>query len=146
MVARKMVYRLTASAMRFTHVVRLPSKGSGYMLRQRGWEGFTLIELMLVIAVITILAALLFPALKTSRDTAQTISCASNVKQLGLSGSSYSMDYSDIVIPQTSANTYWMGELSPYLGSSYVRVGENLKARNQRGLAMQQCLPAMQLR
>ncbi len=60
-----------------------------------GRNGFTLIELLVVIAIIAILAAILFPVFAKAREKARQTSCASNLKQLGLSIQMYAQDYDE---------------------------------------------------
>jgi len=60
--------------------------------------GFTLIELLVVIAIIALLAALLLPALTTSKAKAQSITCANHQRQLFLAWSLYADDNSERLV------------------------------------------------
>lgn len=57
-------------------------------------HGFTLLELLVVIAVISILASLLLPALMRSKETAYSAVCKNNLKQIALSTTLYVDDQS----------------------------------------------------
>jgi prepilin-type N-terminal cleavage/methylation domain-containing protein/prepilin-type processing-associated H-X9-DG protein len=58
-------------------------------------SAFTLIELLIVIAVILILAAILFPAFGRARENARRASCQSNMKQIGLGFAQYVQDFDE---------------------------------------------------
>jgi prepilin-type N-terminal cleavage/methylation domain-containing protein/prepilin-type processing-associated H-X9-DG protein len=62
---------------------------------RKEWSGFTLLELLIVVAVIALLAGLLLPALSRSKARAQAIMCRNNSKQLAFAWTMYSDDHSD---------------------------------------------------
>jgi len=60
---------------------------------------FTLIELLVVIAIIAVLIALLLPALGSARRSAHASVCASNLRQLAIANTAYSVDYNGRFVP-----------------------------------------------
>lgn len=65
---------------------------------------FTLIELLIVIAIVAILAALLLPALNKARDRSKSTACLGILKQVGAASALYSVDSSDWTLPLNADN------------------------------------------
>src|SRR5688572_5401620 len=72
--------------------------------RDRRTCGFTLIELLVVIVIIAILAALLLPALSRAKESARTIGCLNNLKQLQLAWLFYADENNDALPLNVDAN------------------------------------------
>lgn len=58
-------------------------------------SAYTLIELLIVIAIIAVLAAILFPVFARARENARRASCQSNLKQISLGALQYIQDYDE---------------------------------------------------
>ncbi len=91
--------------------------------RERG--AFTLIELLVVIAVIAALAAMLLPALSRAKESARSIQCLNQMRQLGLAVRAYADDNGD-EFPRSQHSAFAHGQLpwgraiAPHLGSPSV--------------------------
>ncbi|MCX5642876.1 MAG: DUF1559 domain-containing protein [Candidatus Omnitrophica bacterium] len=90
------------------------------LIKLPGKKGFTLVEILAVVAIITILAALLLPALGKAREKARQSVCANNLKQQWAAYLMYAQDYNEYLpaIMYVRGQTFylWQNALAPYLG------------------------------
>jgi len=85
-------------------------------------RGFTLIELLVAIAIIAILAAILFPVFQKVRENARRAACVSNMKQIGLAMMQYNQD-NDELFPigrDGINNTGWQDKIYSFVKSTGV--------------------------
>lgn len=72
---------------------------SGGTLRRRHTPAFTLIELLTVVAIISLLISILMPSLSRARDQAKSIHCLARLKEFGNALASYENIYNDLLPP-----------------------------------------------
>ena len=74
-------------------------------------RGFTLVELMIVVAIIGLLAAIAIPNMVRARTTAQTNACINNLSKIDGAKQEWAMDHH-----VSATSRPGIGELQPYLG------------------------------
>jgi len=97
----------------------------------RRHAGFTLVELLVVVAIVSMLAALAFPMFATARERGRQSRCAANLRQIGAGFSLYTQDW-DGLYPQLhyvtierqpfphAVDVTWKRQLLPYLGTNAI--------------------------
>ncbi len=84
----------------------------------RGRRGFTLVELLVALAILALLVALVLPAIQAAREAARRTFCANNLRQLGLALNQYA-DLHQSFPPGSTARGYsHLASLSPFLEQS----------------------------
>jgi prepilin-type N-terminal cleavage/methylation domain-containing protein/prepilin-type processing-associated H-X9-DG protein len=68
-------------------------------MSSRAKQGFTLVELLVVIGIIALLISILLPSLSRARAAADSLDCLSNLRQIGIAVRMYGNDNNDIVVP-----------------------------------------------
>ncbi len=82
-------------------------------------SGFSLVELLLVVACIALLCALLFPALQNANQSAKKVACLKSLQQLYVAARCFANDHQNS-IPWTNTDgsnyIFWCSRLSEYAG------------------------------
>lgn len=83
-------------------------------------RGFTVVELLITIAIIGILIALLLPAIQQARETARATQCRNNLRQLGLALQSYASQHERFPAGADHAAPWLWGGLKPGRTGSFL--------------------------
>ena len=74
---------------------------------KRRSAGFTLVELLIIIVIISTLAALLLPAIKSAQASAESVKCVNNLRQLGVVAITYAADNKQCLPLVWDGTLYW---------------------------------------
>jgi len=97
-------------------------------------KAFTLVELLVVMAVIAILSAMVLPALCRARTTAKAVSCRAHFKQWGLATQIYAADYDDCLPPEGKATPTDADLANPSYHAWYIDLPELLRLPRYAGM------------
>jgi len=111
--------------------------------------GFTLVELLVVIAVMAILAALLLPTIGGAMKSANSANCKSNLRQIATAFVLYYKQYKGLMPPSGSPSAkppnrfpHWCKNLEPFAGNPEIfRCPSKKRARYGYGLNHMWCGP-----
>lgn len=85
-------------------------------------HAFSLLELLLVVAILCLLAALLFPVFARAKENARRSSCSSNLRQIGLAFNQYAQDFDGWTPGSESGWVSWPTLIFPYVKGEEVFV------------------------
>ncbi len=98
-------------------------------------RAFSLLEILVVVAVLGILAALLFPAFSRAREKARGATCLSNYRQIGLAIHQYAQDNDDLSPANGGSFAGLVKDCAPYIHSDKVFVCPDDYDRQEEGRA-----------
>jgi prepilin-type N-terminal cleavage/methylation domain-containing protein/prepilin-type processing-associated H-X9-DG protein len=112
----------------------------------RRLTGFSLVELLVVLAVVAVLAAVLFPVYARARASGRKATCVAQLAQIAKALRMYADDYDRTIVPARTAVTTsgsrgmtWCVLLQPYIGSTRVLICPS--DMNPRPTAQSVCYP-----
>ncbi len=100
-----------------------PQRDEVMMKARLNRVGFTLPELMVVVAVIVLVFGVMLPVLGVAREKARRVNCAGNLKSMGLALLMYSGDFDGYFV-NVNGNSPRHGNFEPIAGANYCQDGK----------------------
>ncbi len=104
-------------------------------------NAFTLVELLVVVAIIALLLSILLPALSRARVVAASVACMSNVRQIGIALEYYKNDFNERIINSQSNivndpyGSWWYSQL----GIRYLQLDKSVSFFESNSFRIFQC-------